>query len=235
MLAVHFENLLFLLFIAVAVLFQLLTRAASKASKGPSETGRRSTSTPPPLPRADTETDEERIRKFLEALGQPPGSKPPPPVVHRTDIPPRPVAPIQPPPSMRPFPAPPRPLTPEERRKPKVVLHEETVGQPGEWLRKINYPGQIPKPPEGRVFVPKLAEPTTFEVHEGTTPAGPSVTIKTPAEVYAIATQPTTRPTETETDIAALLRSASGLRNAIILREIFGPPRSLQPLDLIGT
>jgi hypothetical protein len=56
-----------------------------------------------------------------------------------------------------------------------------------------------------------------------------------PAEVYAIATQPTTRPTETETDIAALLRSASGLRSAIILREIFGPPRSLQPLGLIGT
>jgi hypothetical protein len=235
MLAVHFENLLFLLFIAVAVLFQLLTRAASKASKGPSETGRRSTSTPPPLPRADTETDEERIRKFLEALGQPPGSKPPPPVVHRTDIPPRPVAPIQPPPSMRPFPAPPRPLTPEERRKRKVVLHEETVGQPGEWLRKINYPGQIPRPPEGGVFVPKLAEPATFEVHEGTTPAEPPVTIKTPAEAYAIATQPTTRPTETETDIAALLKSASGLRNAIILREIFGPPRSLQPLDLPGT
>jgi hypothetical protein len=235
MLAVHFENLLFLLFIAVAVLFQLLTRAASKASKGPSETERRSTSTPPPLPRADTETDEERIRKFLEALGQPPGSKPPPPVVHRTDIPPRPVAPIQPPPSMRPFPAPPRPLTPEERRKRKVVLHEETVGQPGEWLRKINYPGQIPRPPEGGVFVPKLAEPATFEVHEGTTPAEPPVTIKTPAEAYAIAPQPTTGPTETETDIATLLRTASGLRNAIILREIFGPPRSLQPLDLTGT
>jgi hypothetical protein len=234
MLAVHFENLLFLLFIAVAVLFQLLTRAATKASKGPRETGRRSTSTPPPWPRADTETDEERIRKFLEALGQPPGSEPPPTVVHRTDIPPRPVAPIQPPQSMRPFPTP-RPLAPEERRKRKVVLHEETVGQPGERLRKINYPGQIPTPHEGSVFVPKLAEPATFEVHEGTTPAEPSATIKTPAEVYAIAIQPTTRPTETETDIAALLRSASGLRNAIILREIFGPPRSLQPLELVGT
>jgi len=225
MLALHFENLLFLLFIAVALLFQLLTRAATKASKGRSETERRSTSTPPPLPRADTETDEERIRKFLEALGQPPGSKPPPAVVHRTDIPPRPVVPIQPPlPSMRPFPTS-RPLTPEERRKRKVVLHEETAG----------YPGQIPRPPEESVFVPKLAEPITFEVHEGTTPAEPSVTIKAPAEVYAIATQPTMRPTEIETDIAALLKSASGLRNAIILREIFGPPRSLQPLDLIGT
>jgi hypothetical protein len=231
MLAIHIENILFLLFIAVAVLFQLLSKAASKMSKGPSETGRRSTATPPPLPRPDSETDEERVRKFLEALGQPPGSKPPPPVVHRTDIPSRPVAPIQPPPSMRPFPVPPPPVAPEEQRKRKVVLHEETVGQPGKWLRKINYPGQIPKPPEKRVFVPKLAEPTTFEVHEGSTPAEPPVTIKTPAEIYAIAAQPITKPAET--DIATLLRSASGLRNAIILREIFGPPRSLQSLELV--
>jgi hypothetical protein len=36
-------------------------------------------------------------------------------------------------------------------------------------------------------------------------------------------------------EITALLSSAAGLRNAIILREIFGPPRSLQPLDLVGS
>jgi hypothetical protein len=235
MLAIHIENLLFLLFIAVALLFQLLTRAASKASKDSGETKRRPTGAPPQLPRTQTETDEERIRKFLEALGQPPGSTPPPPVVHRTHVPPRPVAPIQPPPSMRPFPVPPRPLTPEERRKRKGVLHEETVGQPGGWLRKINYPGQIPGPPERKVLVPKLAEPASFEVHEGTIPAEPPMIIETPAEAYTIATQPMTRPGETETDIAALLRSTSGLRNAIILREIFGPPRSLQPVEVVGT
>src|ERR1700738_4346334 len=100
MLAIHFENLLFLLFIAVALLFQLLARAASKARKDSDETTRRSTSTPPPLPRAPLETDEERVRKFLEPLGQPPGAQPPPPVIHRTEIPPRPVAPVQPPPGM---------------------------------------------------------------------------------------------------------------------------------------
>jgi hypothetical protein len=32
-----------------------------------------------------------------------------------------------------------------------------------------------------------------------------------------------------------MLRSTSGLRDAIILREIFGPPRSMQPLDLVGS
>src|ERR1700758_548701 len=134
MLAVHFENFLFLLFIAVALLFQLLTRAASKASKDSDERKQRSPPAPPPHPRAPVETDEERVRKFLEALGQPPGSQPPPPVIHRIDLPPRPVAPIQPPPGMgRPFSIPPRRLIPEEQRKRTVILHEEAVGKPGEW------------------------------------------------------------------------------------------------------
>ena len=123
---------------------------------------------------------------------------------------------------------------PEEQRKRAVILPEETVGGPGEWLRKINYPGQVPPPPsERKVFVPKLTEPTTFEVHEGPVPAEQPVTIKTPAEAYAIATQPMPKPADTEINIDALLRSTSGLRNAIILREIFGPPRSLQPLNLV--
>lgn len=234
MLAIHFENLLFILFIAVALFFQLLTRAASKAGKKSGETKRRATGAPPPLPRADTETDEERIRKFLEALGQPPRSKPPPPVVHRKDIPPRPIAPIQPPPTMRPFSVPTRPLTPGEQRKRDIILHEETVGEPGERLHKINYPGQTPTPPAGRkIFIPKIAEPVAFEVHEGTIPAELPGAVKTPAETNAIATQSMTRPAEKETDIAVLLRSISSLRDAIILREIFGPPRSLQPLDFV--
>jgi hypothetical protein len=234
MLALHFENLLFLLFIAVAFLFQLLTRAANKAGKGPDETTRRSITTPrtpPPLPRAPVETDEERIRKFLEALGQPAGSKPPPPVVHRTDIPPRPVAPIQPPPSMRPFSG---LFTPEEQRKRSVILHEETAGEPGEWLHKIDHPAQALRPPvERKLFIPKTPEPTAFEVHAGSIPSEPPAISKTPGDRYATATQPVAGPQEMELNIVAVLKSASGLRGAIILREIFGPPRSLQPLELV--
>jgi hypothetical protein len=34
-----------------------------------------------------------------------------------------------------------------------------------------------------------------------------------------------------ELALAARLRSPEGLRDAIVLREIFGPPRSMQPVD----
>src|SRR5690242_7648119 len=36
-----------------------------------------------PIPRADSQSDEERIRKFLEALGRPETSTPPPKVTRR--------------------------------------------------------------------------------------------------------------------------------------------------------
>jgi hypothetical protein len=193
MLAIHLDNILFLLFVAVAILFQLLTRAATKAGRRTGdEPNRRSIS--PPSPRRE-ETEEDRIRKFLEALGQPTTSKPPPPVVPRTDIPPRPVAPIKPPREMIPNPTW-RTLKPELQRE-------------------IKLPQQIPPTRE----TPLQSAPVTG----------------TPAEAYAIATATVAQAPESKLELAKLLRSTSGLQNAILLREIFGPPRSLQPLDLVGT
>jgi hypothetical protein len=215
MIAVHFENLLFLLFVAGAFLFQLLTRAASKTSKNADESQRRSTSTPPPIPRAPAETDEERIRKFLEALGQPTTSKPPPPVRPRPTYQKPVVLPHVPPPFASPLP----PLT----------------TRPPDLPREIKLPGQITSTREKKTFRPRVAEASEFEVHEGPMPTEPPPIIKTPAGAYAIATEPISKPDQTETNIAALLRSTSGLRNAIILREVFGSPRSLQPLDLVGS
>ena len=214
MIAVHFENLLFLLFVAGAFLFQLLTRAASKTGKNADESQRRSTSTPPPIPRAPAESDEERIRKFLEALGQPTTSKPPPPVTPRPTYQKPVVLPHVPP-----FASPLPPLT----------------TRPPDLPREIKLPGQTTSARGRKTFRPRVAEASEFEVHQGPMPTEPPPIIKTPAEAYAIATQPISKPDQTETNIAALLRSTSGLRNAIILREVFGPPRSLQPLDLVGT
>jgi hypothetical protein len=217
MAAVHLDNLLFLLFVAIAIFFQILTRAATKGRKRPGDTTRRSTSPSQmsrPLSSDADETDEQRIRKFLEALGQPTTSKPPAPVTQRPSYQKPIVVPRVPPITASGLP----PLT----------------TRPPDLPREIRLPGQITPTREAKTFRPKVAESSVFEVQQGPSPLEPLPVIKTAAEAYATATQPIPKSAEAKIDIATMLRSASGLRDAIILREIFGPPRSLQPLDLVG-
>src|SRR5207237_8620198 len=100
---------------------------------------------------------------------------------------------------------------------------------------KTPFPRHVPTPQEPKTFPPKVAEASAFEVQQGQPPLEPLPVMKTAAEAYAFATQRIAKSPEIRIDIAALLGSASGLRDAIILREIFGPPRSLQPLDPVGS
>jgi hypothetical protein len=207
MIAAHLDSLLFLLLVAVAVLFQFLAKAAGKTGKD--QTKQTSTPiprTPKPMRRAPTESDEDRIRKLLEALGQPPTSRPPPSVVPRTDIPPRPLAPVQPP--ISPF----SQLRREKSRKREITRKE------------------IPPPPTVR-GTEKMV-PSAFEVQERSFPIAPRP-ILAPAETDAGVTPKIPKVEVRRTDIATLLASTSGLRDAMILREILGPPRGLRMLDLL--
>lgn len=214
MIAAHFDNLIFLLLLAVALLFQLLARAVGKKNTDEVEpTSKPAPRMPKPIPRVPAESDEERIRKFLEALGQPAASRPPPPVVPRTDIPPRPLAPVQPPLPQA------WKIIREGRRKPDVIRRGIPAPETAKRAEKI-FPPAIPSGP-------------AFEVHEGPLPIEPPPIIKAPVEAYAAPKAfGVAKGVELKTDIATLLASKSGLRDAIILREIFGPPRSLQGLDL---
>jgi len=208
MIAVSFDNLLFLLLVAVAVLFQFLAKTAAKAGKD--QTKRASTPrTLTQLQRPPTDSDEDRIRKLLEALGQPPTSRPPPPVAPRTEIPPRPVAPVQPPMS---------PLS--QLRRDKRRKREAT-------------PKEIP-PPRTVRGAEKMV-PSAFEVQKEQLPIEPTPIFKAPAETYAGVTPTIAKAQGPKTDVATLLASTSGLRGAIILREILGPPRGLRRLEFIGT
>ena len=217
--AAHFENLLFLLLIAVALLFQLLTRAASKANRNdPEKTWTSPTpEVPPPIGRVPTESDEERIRKFLEALGQPQTSSPPPPVAPRTDVPPRPLAPVRPPTAQLP---PVWKRAREEQRKRDVIQRTPPLGH---------------ETRTEKIVPPAITGLPTFEVHEGALPLEPPPIIKTATAAYAAAAQPVAKDAGLKTDIATLLASKSGLRDAIVLREILGQPRGLQPVDVAGT
>lgn len=218
MAALHLDNLLFLLFVALAIFFQILTRAATKSRKRPGDTTRRTTSPSQmsrPISDDADETDEQRIRKFLEALGQPTTSKPPAPVAPRPTY----QEPVV------------LPRVPRQLGSPLPPL----TTRPPDLPREIKLPGQITPTREARTFQPRVAEAPAFEIQQGPPLPEPLPVIKTAAEAYAIATQPIPKSTRTEIDVATLLRSTSGLRNAIILREIFGPPRSLQPPDLVGS
>jgi hypothetical protein len=206
MIAAHLDSLLFLLLVAVAVLFQFLAKAAGKTGKDQTK----STPiprTPTPMRRAPTESDEDRIRKLLEALGQPPTSRPPPPVVPRRDIPSRPLAPVQPP--ISPF----SELRREKSRKREII------------------PKEIP--PQRTVRGAEKMVPPAFEVQERSFPIAPRPIFKAPIETDAGVTPTIAKVEVRRTDIATLLASTSRLRGAIILREILGPPRGLRMLDLL--
>jgi hypothetical protein len=213
MLAVHLDNILFLLFVAIAILFQILTRAASKARRrsGPRPRSTSSSRSSRPLTPESDQSDEERIRKFLEALGQPSTSNPPAPIQPRPTY----QKPVMPPPMKSPLP----PLT----------------TRPADLPREIRLPQQIPPTRAARTFRSRMAEAPAFEVHDVNAPLQSPPVVKTAAEAYAVAAKPVAQQSEKKLEVAAMLKSTSGLREAVILREIFGPPRSLQPLDLVGS
>src|SRR5437660_2587292 len=201
MIAAHLDSLLFLLLVAVAVFFQFLAKTAGKTDKDQTKSTP-TPRTPTPMRRGPAESDEDRIRKLLEALGQPPTSKPPPPVVPRTDIPPRPLAPVQPP--ISPF----SQLRREKSHKREIITKE------------------IP-PPRAIGGAEKMV-PLAFEVQERSFPIAPPAIFKAPAETDAGVTPTIAKAEERRTDLATLLASVSGLRDAMILREILGPPRGLR-------
>ena len=220
MIAFSLDNLLFFLLIAVAALFQLLSKTINKAKKSDSnETSSSPTpQAPRPIQRAPRESDADRIRKFLEALGQSPSSTPPSPVLPRTNIPPRPLAPVQPPPALS------RVWRLPRQRGEKSDL-SQTENAP---LQQAGGLQQIVPP-----VVPGSAA-ATFEVQAAfpVEPQQPSI-IETVVESDATASRIVAKRAGSKRDLATLLGSKSSLREAILIREILGPPRGLQAMDLL--
>jgi hypothetical protein len=93
----------------------------------------------------------------------------------------------------------------------------------------------IPKeiPPPRSVSGAEKMVPPAFEVQERSFPIAPRPIFKAPIENDAGVTPTIAKVEVRRTGIATLLASTSGLRDAMILREILGPPRGLRMLDVL--
>ena len=85
------DLLIFLVLAGIALIFRWLSGQGAQDSEKPSSPSPNERPERPPA-----ESEEERVRRFLEALGAPPGSAPPPPVRPRPAAPRRVVTPSQP-------------------------------------------------------------------------------------------------------------------------------------------
>lgn len=193
-----FDHPIILIILVAAALLRWLSQK-SDAGKQDSE---RPTVPGQPIPRGgETQTEEERIRRFLEALGQPATSTPPPKVVRKRQVEPL------------------RRLS-EPRLPPLTTVPPPLPAAPSS---PMTSPAPPPLPPvEEPVFKPAIVQDVGFEVRD----IGAQTSRNLLADGRRTATE--------QQDLLFKLASREGLRAAIVLREIFGPPRSLQALDPIS-
>jgi len=213
----HFDqNVIFIIIAAIVGISRLIARInenARQQDQRKSPPRARPQQTAQPLQRTQPKTDEQKVREFLEALGQPPGSAPPPRVQPRTHIPPRPLAPVQPPPLRRPFST---VLVRTPTEKTKTIFLPQQGGSAPQELKRI-----IAAPP-----APDVNEPGPWVVQEQTASASIASTTLTASPVEQAI--PSVRASA-DAIWKQSLRSSDSVRAAIVLREIFGPPRALQP------
>ncbi len=218
------ENIFFLVLVAVVGLIRWIMVAAE--NKKNTEAAKRAVDRQPnaPVERAPAQSEEERIRKFMEALGvptttAPPGKTPPREVVPKTPRPPRrQILPVDP------FPAPRAgaPLAPATTTSPPFVVP----------------PVELPAPRTVETTVATAPTTVRVERERRTAPdfevGNVEWRIDDPLQLRSMETVGTLGSADLvapEITWAQRLATPEGLRDAVILREIFGPPRSMQPLE----
>ena len=198
----HFDNPIFILLVLAAGLLRWLSQRRDDTKSISDE-------------RRETATEEERTRRFLEALGQPATSKPPAKVT---------------------------PRSPSEIKENSPVL--ETTRKVQEQRRSRPFQKTIiPNP------LPRLTTaPKDFPAPKSIVPRVELIPQRAPAKIMsarsasafevrdladeaALAGQPAAAPRVPDESLRTRLATFHALRDAIVLREILGPPRSLHALE----
>lgn len=227
-------NLLFYIIAAVIGLISWLTKKGDSSSEDQSPSPKFPRPTVTPTPRAPQQSDDERVRKFLEALGVPADKQPPPPIQRKATPP----AQREPPPLIRPAMA---PLTKREVSKPQPIPPAIPKATPPpraapSWEeRSLDEEGE-PTLPVAQIHLPELS---THAVPEFVTESSQVSAIPFKAAVsgepdaYGAAVEEGVRPAAAR--VRALLGTPADLRAAIILREILGPAPGLQTCGTLPT
>ena len=220
------QNIIFIIIAAIVAISRLVSRISEESKKQsqrrrqPPQRPRPQPEIPQPIQRTRPKTDEERVREFLEALGQAPGSTPPAKMQPRIQIPPRPLAPVQPPASMRPF------------GKPEFRTWREQAKE----IEVLQQPTKIAPPELKRVVVPPIVGPAgENEPDAWIVPEQAQTVVATTKTSIARASDQATQTVRASADTIwkQALRSPNAARTAIILREIFGPPRGVQSSNFV--
>ena len=216
------QNIIFIIIAAIIGISRLVSRISEESKKQSQRRHQPPQSAPPrpqipqPIQRMRPKTDEERVREFLEALGQPAGAAPPPKAQPRTQILPRPLAPVQPPASVRPF-GKPEFRTWREEAKKIVVLQQPT---------------EIAPPQIKRVVVPSVVPAEANEPGAWIAPEEAQTGVATKMAIARADDQPSVRASA-DAIWKRTLRSPNAARTAIVLREILGPPRGVQSSNFV--
>lgn len=206
-----------LLVLVLMVIFGIASWIGNKLNekKQPPQTPR-APGEPPPR-RDAAESEEERMRRFMEALGLPTDQPASPPQQQRPPAPQRPVErPRSGPPPIPPIVVPP-PFFMPARPRPKQIAPPPIPAE-----RSLDELETTSLPVE-QITLPELV---TSEVHEFETVTSSITAAHTRAPLLREAA-----PVSSASSVHALLRAALSspeqLRSAFVLREILGPPPGL--------
>ena len=228
------EQILFLVLLAIVGLVRWISSAAEERRNRQAE---KRTGTPAPntpIQRAPAETEEERIRRFMEALGVPTAPAPPQAQPKQPTPPPPPPRKEAPRPARKTLPVDPFPSPRGGLPIPPVVAAPAPPPPP-------QPPPLIPPRPSPTPAAPPLLTRETTVLGDATTgrPADFDVRdidagyedVWRSAPVRGKKSGTADPAAAMPATLAARLRNREALRDAIILREVFGPPRSMQPLE----